>query len=74
MDQLIDSIERELNREKRKGLWQHLQTIYTEDLPTIPLYWRANSYILPKWLEGLRPTGHQYTTTLWVEEWTRNDR
>ncbi|MDH3472519.1 MAG: peptide ABC transporter substrate-binding protein [Rhodospirillales bacterium] len=71
MDQLIDAIETELDREKRKALWQRLQALYTEDLPVIPLYWRANSFVLPKWLAGLRPTGHQFTTTLWVEEWTR---
>jgi peptide/nickel transport system substrate-binding protein len=71
MDQLIDAIETELDREKRKALWQRLQALYTENLPVIPLYWRANSFVLPKWLAGLRPTGHQFTTTLWVEEWTR---
>jgi peptide/nickel transport system substrate-binding protein len=35
----------------------------------LPLYWRANTYVLPKWLEGLRPTGHLGPSTLWVEEW-----
>ena len=44
-------------------------SLYARDLPVIPLYWRANAYVLPKWLEGVRPTGHQGTTTLWVEEW-----
>jgi peptide/nickel transport system substrate-binding protein len=72
MDELIDAIEIELDRDKRKALWQRLQTLYAEDLPVIPLYWRANAYVLPKWLEGVRPTGHQGTTTLWVEEWRDN--
>ncbi len=74
MDGLIDAIETELDRDKRARLWHRLQRLYTEDLPVIPLYWRANPYVLPKWLKGLRPTGHQYTTTLWVEQWTRSDR
>ena len=73
MDQLIDSIEIELDRDTRKQLWQRLQSLYMEDLPVIPLYWRANAYILPKWLSGVRPTGHQETTTLWVEDWRRTD-
>ena len=73
MDRLIEAIEVELDRDKRKALWQRLQALYAEDLPVIPLYWRANSYILPKWLDGVRPTGHQGTTTLWVEDWRRND-
>jgi peptide/nickel transport system substrate-binding protein len=72
MDELIDTIEVELDREKRRTLWHRLQALYATDLPVIPLYWRANAYVLPKWLDGVRPTGHQGTTTLWVEEWRDN--
>ena len=68
-DRLIEAIEVELDRDRRAELWQQLQAIYVEELPVIPLYWRANTYILPLWLKGVRPTGHQDTTTLWVEEW-----
>ena len=74
MDALIDALELELDFDKRKGMWAKLQQIYSEDLPVLPLYWRANAFILPDWLEGVRPTGHQYTTTLWVEEWRRRAR
>ncbi len=69
MDALIDAIEVELDRAKRKDLWRRLQRLYVEELPVIPLYWRAAPFVLPKWLSGLRPTGHQGTTTLWIEEW-----
>lgn len=69
MDGLIDAIEVELDRDKRKALWRRLQELYVTDLPVIPLYFRANAYIMPKWLEGIVPTGHQFTTTLWVENW-----
>lgn len=71
MDQVIDRIELELDRAERKLLWKDLQDIYTDDLPVLPLYWRANPYIMPKWLKGIRPTGHLITTTMWVEEWRR---
>lgn len=74
MDDLLDRIERELDFDRRKALWARLQQIYAEDLPVLPLYWRANTYVLPKWLEGVRPTGHQFTSTLWVEEWRRGAR
>jgi peptide/nickel transport system substrate-binding protein len=69
VDALIDAIEIELDRDKRRELWRRLQHIYAEELPALPLYFRANPYILPKWLKGVRPTGHQYPTTLWVEDW-----
>ena len=72
MDRLIDAIEVELDRDKRRVLWQDLQRLYAEELPVIPLYWRAEPHILPKWLKGLRPTGHLGTSTRWVEEWRRD--
>lgn len=69
MDRVIDAIEVELDREKRGALWAELQRLYMTDLPALPLYFRANAYVLPTWLKGVRPTGHKYTTTEWIEEW-----
>jgi peptide/nickel transport system substrate-binding protein len=69
VDKLIEQIEVELDRDKRKELWRRLQDIYAEELPAIPLYFRAEPHILPKWLENVRPTGHQYPSTLWIETW-----
>ncbi len=69
VDTLLEAIEVELDREKRRALWRRLQRIYAEELPVIPLFFRAQAYIMPKWLKGVEPTGHQYTTTLWVENW-----
>lgn len=69
VDQLIDAIEVELDTEKRRRLWSRLQEIYIEEVPVIPLYFRANSFIMPPWLEGVEPTGHQYPSSLRVEYW-----
>jgi len=71
VDELVELIEVELDKSKRKKLWQRLQYIYADELPVIPLYFRANPFILPLWLEGVEPTGHQFPTTLWVENWHR---
>lgn len=68
-DQLIDTIEIELDRDRRARLWHRLEALYAEELPELPLYFRAEAYVLPKWLEGVVPTGHQYPTTLWIEDW-----
>lgn len=70
MDQLIEDIAVTLDREERKEMWFRLQAIYAEDLPVIPLYFRSNSYVLPQWLDGVTPTGHQDPSSLWVETWT----
>lgn len=69
MDRLIDAIEVELDKPKRKALWAQLQTLYATDLPALPLYFRADAFILPKALKGVTPTGHQDPSTLWVENW-----
>lgn len=72
MDTILESIELELDRNKRNKMWQQFQEIYSSELPVIPLYFRANPYILPKQLVGITPTGHQAPTTLWVENWRMN--
>ncbi|MEQ8398123.1 peptide ABC transporter substrate-binding protein [Thalassobaculum sp.] len=69
MDRLIEAAQIELDRGKRKALWTGIQRIYATELPAIPLYFRAESYVLPKWLTGVRPTGHKYSTTNWIEDW-----
>ncbi|TVR78843.1 MAG: peptide ABC transporter substrate-binding protein [Rhodospirillales bacterium] len=69
MDRLIEAIEVELDRDRREALWHQLQRLYATELPALPLFFRADSFILPRWLEGVVPTGHQYPTSLWVEDW-----
>jgi peptide/nickel transport system substrate-binding protein len=69
MDRLLDAIEGELDKEKRRVLWSQLQALYAEDLPALPLTFHAVPFIFPKWLKGVEPTGHQYPTTLWSEYW-----
>lgn len=69
MDALIDRIERELDREKRRALWRRYQQIYAEDLPALPMFFGTTGFVMPLWLDGIRPTGHSATSTLWVEEW-----
>jgi peptide/nickel transport system substrate-binding protein len=70
-DALMDSIETELDTPKRFAMWRKLQTLYAEQLPALPLYFRADAFVLPKSLEGLTPTGHDAPSTLWIEKWRR---
>lgn len=70
MDQIIDDLELVCEPDANQALWNEMQTLYATDLPAIPLYFRANAFILPTWLQGVRPTGHLVPTTHWVEEWT----
>ncbi len=70
MDRLIDALEIELDRDKRKTLWAEAQRLYAAELPSLPLYFRSDVFILPKWLSGVRPTGNQSPTTLWITDWS----
>ncbi len=69
VDALLEALPQELDRERRRALWRRLQEIYVEDLPSLPLYFRADAHIWPHWLDGVRPTGHQDPSSLWVAEW-----
>lgn len=69
MDRLIDAIEVELDKTRRKALWADLQRLYATDLPALPLFFRADAHVWPKALTGITPTGHQDPSTLWVENW-----
>lgn len=70
MDHLVDAAEIELDPEKRKALWAGMQRLYASELPSLPLYFGSQVFVLPKWLKGLRPTGNQSPTTLWVTDWS----
>jgi peptide/nickel transport system substrate-binding protein len=70
-DRLLNAIEAELDAGKRHELWRQLQVLYAEQLPALPLYFRADPFVLPKWLEGVTPTGHDAPSTLWIENWHR---
>ena len=72
MDRVLDGIETACEPATNRGFWRQLQDIYTAELPALPLYFRAEPHIMPKWLRGVRPTGHQFASTLWVENWRRD--
>jgi peptide/nickel transport system substrate-binding protein len=69
MDKILDAIEVELDKTKRGELWKQLQALFAEDLPMLPITYRSDPYVLPLWLKGVEPTGHQAPTTLWIENW-----
>lgn len=70
MDRLIEAINVELDRDKRAALWADLQRLYATDLPALPLFFRVEAHVWPKWLQGVQPTGHLNYSSLWVENWS----
>lgn len=70
MDQLINEMDSEMDSKKRLEKAWEMQKIYTEDLPTIPLYYRADTAVIPKNLKNFKLTGHQFNETNDIEKWT----
>ena len=70
MDKIIDDLDVTCAPEQNKALWTSLQKRYADDLPALPLYYRADAFFIPTWLHGVEPTGHLNPSTLWSENWS----
>ena len=70
MDADILKAESELDPAKQKPIWAEMQKIYADQVRVLPLFFRAEPYVIPKWLKGFTPTGHGDSTALWAEYWT----
>jgi peptide/nickel transport system substrate-binding protein len=73
MDKALDAAERELDPGKRRALFADILRLYTDDLPVLPMYFRVDSFVIPKPLTGVVPTGNQTCTSLWIETWRWRD-
>ena len=73
LDVVLDGLEIACEEKINDALWTRLQEIYAQRLPALPLFYRTDVYIKPLWLQGIVPTGHQFASTLWIEEWYRRD-
>jgi peptide/nickel transport system substrate-binding protein len=69
MDDLIAAAESELDPAKQKTIWAEMQSIYARELPVVPLFFRAEAHVVPKWLKGYAPTGHGDLSSYWGENW-----
>lgn len=69
MDGILDRLEITCAEKENLALWHDLQDLYAEDLPALPLYYRADPFIMPVWLQGVRPTGHMGPSTQRIEDW-----
>lgn len=70
MDKIIDDLDVVCAPDKNMALWRDLQALYADELPALPLYYRADSFFIPVWLKGIVPTGHLNPSTLWIENWS----
>ena len=71
LDALIDAAQYELDPKKSQAIWTEMQTIYARELYGIPLYFREDPDIVPKWLAGYEPTGKESWETYFAADWHR---
>ena len=69
MDKLLDKLDLEFNSAKRKTIVADILHIYSDEIPTIPLYFRSDVAVRPLKLMGFKLTGHQFPETNNVENW-----
>jgi peptide/nickel transport system substrate-binding protein len=69
MDADIAAAMTELDPAKQKALWADMQQIYYDQLPVLPLFFRSEAHVVPKWLKGYEPTGTSDYGAMWSENW-----
>ena len=68
MDKALDAAERELDAVKRRALFADIQKLAADDLPSLPLFFRVDPFVIPRPLKGVTPTGTLNSSTLWDEQ------
>ena len=69
VDTLLKDGLSELDPTERQAIWNEMQEIVMDDLPQIPLYNEASTYISPTWMTGFTPRRSVNQSTLWIEYW-----
>jgi peptide/nickel transport system substrate-binding protein len=70
VDKWTEEVEREFDPKKRVTLMKKIMKAYTDELPAMPLYYKANNAVIPKGLKNFKLSGHSYTEFLNAETWT----
>ena len=68
-DDLMAQLELEFNPKKRIELAHQIAKYYTDDIPVIPLFYRADIGVPPLTLKNFKLTGHQFVETNSAETW-----
>lgn len=70
VDEICEKLEVEFDGKKRLQLVHEFLKYYTDEVPVIPLYYRADVGVTPSQLQNFRLTGTQFPETNEVEKWS----
>jgi peptide/nickel transport system substrate-binding protein len=69
VDKAIELMSRELDGNKRQQLIHQIVAEYTQELPSLPLYYNADVAVTPASLKGFELSGHQFLESYRAEKW-----
>ncbi len=69
VDEILDQIDVEFNFKKRVSLAHQFLKYYTDEVPVIPLYYRADTAVTQKNIKNINLMGHQFSESNEVENW-----
>lgn len=69
VDKMIEEIDVTFDAKKRKELVTKVLKAYTDEVPVIPLYYRAEVSATPANQLGYQLTGHQFSSSNSIEKW-----
>lgn len=72
-DRLIDAFENEFDAAKRKDIMAQLLKLYTDDIPVLPLFYRANVIVAPSNIENFAVPPGQDSEAFSAELWNLKD-
>lgn len=73
MDAVIHQAEAALDPARAKAAWARIQQLAMEELPILPMYFYASSWVVPKDLKGLDVPRFDQPSN-WAEDWARQGK
>ncbi|QDK38626.1 peptide ABC transporter substrate-binding protein [Bdellovibrio sp. NC01] len=69
VDKWLEQASSEFNKTKRVELMKKVLKVYSEELPSLPAYYRSNNSVIPKKMKGYELSGHVFSEFLQIENW-----
>lgn len=68
-DSALEDLSKELTVAKQRALADRITSIYLDQLPTIPLFFRPKVFLVPKKIKDFLPPSHIYPSILYMNQW-----
>ena len=73
MDTVLEEAEGALDPARAKAAWAKVQQLALDELPILPMYFYASSWVIPKDMRGLDVARFDQPSN-WAEHWARQGK